>query len=120
LSSPEVSPLSASYVAFGGGEPLGVPYCWELFELLADGGVPLDGKVKLLNAPPFAPADLRHESLAQARQAYCAARRATEVREFISKYQTDPGLLRHANETWGMGMKQQQTMLRADPSWKSP
>ena len=27
------------YAAFGGGEPLGVPYCWELFELLARGGV---------------------------------------------------------------------------------
>ena len=27
------------YVAFGGGEPLGVPHCWEVFELLADGGV---------------------------------------------------------------------------------
>src|ERR1041385_35023 len=29
------------YVAFGGGEPLGVPHCWELFERLADGGVAL-------------------------------------------------------------------------------
>lgn len=97
-----------------------MPYCWELFELLADGGVPLNGKVKLLNTLPFAPADLRHGSLAQARQACRAARRATEVREFISKFQTDPGLLRHTNETWRMGMKRQQTMLRADPSWKSP
>ena len=24
------------YVAFGGGEPLGVPHCWDIFELLAD------------------------------------------------------------------------------------
>jgi MoaA/NifB/PqqE/SkfB family radical SAM enzyme len=29
------------YVAFGGGEPLGVPHCWALFELLAAGGVAL-------------------------------------------------------------------------------
>jgi MoaA/NifB/PqqE/SkfB family radical SAM enzyme len=29
------------YVAFGGGEPLGVPHCWDLFELLAEGGVAL-------------------------------------------------------------------------------
>jgi len=27
------------YVAFGGGEPLGVPHCWEVFEALARGGV---------------------------------------------------------------------------------
>jgi MoaA/NifB/PqqE/SkfB family radical SAM enzyme len=79
-----------------------------------------NGKVKLLNALPFAPADLRHESLAQAWQAYRAAWRATEVREFIAKCQTDPGLLRHANETWAMGMKQQQTVLLSNPSWRSP
>ena len=29
------------YVAFGGGEPLGVPHCWEIFELLAAAGVAL-------------------------------------------------------------------------------
>src|SRR5689334_19922638 len=29
------------YVAFGGGEPLGVPHCWELFDALAAGGVGL-------------------------------------------------------------------------------
>jgi MoaA/NifB/PqqE/SkfB family radical SAM enzyme len=29
------------YVAFGGGEPLGVPHCWEIFELLSDAGVAL-------------------------------------------------------------------------------
>src|SRR6185369_17910702 len=29
------------YVAFGGGEPLGAPHCWELFERLAAGGVAL-------------------------------------------------------------------------------
>src|SRR5436190_9623441 len=29
------------YVAFGGGEPLGVAHCWELFDLLAAAGVAL-------------------------------------------------------------------------------
>ena len=42
-----------------------------------------NGKVKLLNALPFAPADLRRDSLAQAWQAYRDAWRAAEVREFI-------------------------------------
>src|SRR5436190_21286004 len=27
------------YVAFGGGEPLGVSHCWDLFDLLTRGGV---------------------------------------------------------------------------------
>jgi MoaA/NifB/PqqE/SkfB family radical SAM enzyme len=61
-----------------------------------------NGRVKLLNALPFAPADLKHESLAQAWQAYRAAWRTQEVRNFITTCQTDPGLLRHANETWAM------------------
>jgi MoaA/NifB/PqqE/SkfB family radical SAM enzyme len=30
-----------SYVAFGGGEPLGVPHCWELLELLSREGIAL-------------------------------------------------------------------------------
>ena len=29
------------YVAFGGGEPLGVPHCWDLFEILAAAGIAL-------------------------------------------------------------------------------
>jgi hypothetical protein len=72
-----------------------------------------------LGALPFAPADLRRESLAQAWQAYRDAWRAAEVREFISQCQTDPGLLRHANETWAMGMNGQQTLLFRDPSRES-
>jgi MoaA/NifB/PqqE/SkfB family radical SAM enzyme len=59
-----------------------------------------NGKVKLLNALPFAPADLRSESLEQAWNAYREAWRSNEVREFISACRSDPGLLRHANETW--------------------
>jgi hypothetical protein len=61
-----------------------------------------NGKIKLLNALPFAPADLRRDSLAQAWQAYRDAWRSPEVGEFIAACQTDPGLLRHANETWPM------------------
>jgi MoaA/NifB/PqqE/SkfB family radical SAM enzyme len=61
-----------------------------------------NGKIKLLNALPFAPADLRRDSLAQAWQAYRGAWRSREVGEFIAACQTDPGLLRHANETWPM------------------
>jgi MoaA/NifB/PqqE/SkfB family radical SAM enzyme len=59
-----------------------------------------NGKVKLLNALPFAPADLRRDSLEQAWQAYRDAWRSSEVRDFIAACRTDPGLLRHANETW--------------------
>jgi hypothetical protein len=61
-----------------------------------------NGHVKLLNALPFSPADLRRDSLAQAWQAYRAAWRAPNVSEFISRCRTDPGLLRHANEVWDL------------------
>jgi MoaA/NifB/PqqE/SkfB family radical SAM enzyme len=64
-----------------------------------------NGKVKLLNALPFAPSDLRHESLAQAWDAYREAWRTPVVREFITACRTDPGLLGHANETWPMPRK---------------
>jgi MoaA/NifB/PqqE/SkfB family radical SAM enzyme len=59
-----------------------------------------NGKVKLLNALPFAPADVRRDSLEQAWQAYQDAWRSSEVREFIDACRRDPGLLRHANDTW--------------------
>ncbi|MFC1679739.1 hypothetical protein ACFL2T_05965, partial [Elusimicrobiota bacterium] len=62
-----------------------------------------DGKVKLLNALPFAPADLRKQSLHEAWEAYKAAWTSGEVRDFIARAQDDPSLLRHANETWPMG-----------------
>jgi MoaA/NifB/PqqE/SkfB family radical SAM enzyme len=60
-----------------------------------------NGKVKLLNALPFAPADLRRDTLERAWQAYCEAWRSPRVRNFIERCRKDPGLLRHANETWG-------------------
>jgi hypothetical protein len=62
-----------------------------------------NGKVKLLNALPFAPADLRHDSLDKAWQAYRDAWQSDEVRAFVAACRNDPGLLRHANETWSCG-----------------
>jgi MoaA/NifB/PqqE/SkfB family radical SAM enzyme len=59
-----------------------------------------NGKVKLLNALPFAPADLRRDSLEDAWRDYRDAWRKPEVREFIAACRKDPELLRHANETW--------------------
>ena len=61
-----------------------------------------NGKVKLLNALPFAPADLRRDSIEQAWRAYRDAWRSREVRAFVSRCVIDPGLLRHANETWAV------------------
>ena len=59
-----------------------------------------NGKVKLLNALPFAPADLRRQSLTEAWHAYREAWRADEVRDFVARCRANPTLLRHANETW--------------------
>jgi len=59
-----------------------------------------NGKVKLLNALPFSPADLRTDSLDDAWRAYRDAWRSAEVRDFIARCRSEPGLLRHANETW--------------------
>ena len=59
-----------------------------------------NGKVKLLNALPFAPADLRRDSLERAWNAYREAWRSAGVREFVERCLVEPDLLRHANETW--------------------
>ena len=59
-----------------------------------------NGRVKLLNALPFAPADLRRDSLEQAWEAYRNAWRTGEVRDFVAACRRNPALLRHANETW--------------------
>jgi len=62
-----------------------------------------NGKVKLLNALPFAPADLRRDSLEAAWRAYREAWQSDEVHNFVVACRADPGLLRHANETWPVG-----------------
>jgi len=59
-----------------------------------------NGKVKLLNALPFAPADLRHDSLDEAWDAYRNAWKTAQVREFAAACRKNPSLLKHANETW--------------------
>ncbi len=61
-----------------------------------------NGRVKLLNALPFAPGDLRRQTLAEAWEAYRAAWRTPAVRDFVGRCRNEPGLLRHANETWDM------------------
>jgi MoaA/NifB/PqqE/SkfB family radical SAM enzyme len=71
-----------------------------------------NGKVKLLNALPFAPADLRRQTLAEAWDAYRGAWRAPEVREFVTACRANPKLLGHANETWPMGRGRSGTMGR--------
>ena len=59
-----------------------------------------NGKVKLLNALPFAPADLRRQTLGEAWDAYRKAWRSPAVREFVTACRSRPELLSHANETW--------------------
>src|SRR5262249_35137051 len=54
-----------------------------------------NGKVKLLNALPFAPADLRRDSIEAAWSAYRAAWRSPAVRTFVERCAADPTLLRH-------------------------
>ena len=61
-----------------------------------------NGKVKLLNALPFAPADLRRHSIADAWAAYRQAWRTDAVRAFVGRCRAEPALLRYANETWAM------------------
>jgi len=63
-----------------------------------------NGKVKLLNALPFAVADLREQSVEDAWDAYRSAWRAPQVREFVGRCRAEPALLRHANETWPVGV----------------
>jgi len=61
-----------------------------------------DGKTKLLNALPFAPADLRRQSLAEAWEAVRRAWGSPKVSDFIERVLAEPDLLRHANECWSV------------------
>ncbi|MFH2201630.1 MAG: radical SAM protein [Elusimicrobiota bacterium] len=62
-----------------------------------------NGKVKLLNALPFAPADVRQHNIEEAWRLYKEAWKSDEVEHFIKACRTRPELLLHANETWPMG-----------------
>jgi MoaA/NifB/PqqE/SkfB family radical SAM enzyme len=59
-----------------------------------------NGSVKLLNALPFAPANLARDSIETAWNAYRDAWKAPEVRAFAAACRDRPELLRFANETW--------------------
>ncbi|MDZ7712543.1 MAG: hypothetical protein U5L06_05285 [Rhodovibrio sp.] len=59
-----------------------------------------NGRVKLLNALPFAPGDLRRQSLLEAWKSTQAAWRSSQVVNFIRRCEEMPELLQHANETW--------------------
>lgn len=59
-----------------------------------------NGRAKLLNALPFAAADLKKETLKEAWPKVAAAWKNPAVLDFVKRAQADPSLLRHANECW--------------------
>jgi len=59
-----------------------------------------NGRVKLLNALPFAPGDLRRQTIEEAWRGYQGGWRDPAVADFVARCAKDPELLRHANETW--------------------
>ncbi len=61
-----------------------------------------NGRAKLLNALPFAAADLKAQSLAESWQAAVKAWENPAVKDFIARAQSDPALLLHANECWDL------------------
>jgi MoaA/NifB/PqqE/SkfB family radical SAM enzyme len=61
-----------------------------------------NGRVKLLNALPFAVADLNKESLKDAWPKVGAAWGSATVRDFVTRAQTETQLLTHANECWDL------------------
>ncbi len=63
-----------------------------------------NGRAKLLNALPFAVADLKTESLASAWPKVGAAWRSKEVQDFVRRAQTETDLLKHANECWDLAV----------------
>ncbi len=56
--------------------------------------------VKLMNALPFAVANLRRDTVSEAWQAYRRAWASREVSDFVLACRSTPSLLSHANETW--------------------
>ncbi len=75
-----------------------------------------NGKIKLLNALPFAPADLRRDSLPQAWKAYQEAWHTAEVRDFVGRCRAEPHLLTHANETWPPGSYRGRNTIPLHPA----
>ncbi|MBK5922133.1 hypothetical protein CCR80_13915 [Rhodothalassium salexigens] len=61
-----------------------------------------NGRAKLLNALPFAPGDLRRQTILEAWESYKRGWRSPEVADFIKRCKTEPDLLKHANETWAV------------------
>lgn len=61
-----------------------------------------NGRAKLLNALPFAVADLKTETLASAWPKVGAAWKSKEVQDFVRRAQTETDLLKHANECWDL------------------
>ncbi len=63
-----------------------------------------NGRAKLLNALPFAVADLKTESLASAWSKVGAAWKSQAVQDFARRAQTETALLKHANECWDLAI----------------
>jgi len=63
-----------------------------------------NGRAKLLNALPFAVADLKTESLRSAWPKVGAAWRSKDVQDFVRRAQTETDLLTHANECWDLAV----------------
>ncbi len=63
-----------------------------------------NGKVKLLNALPFAVGDLAKETIREAWPKVGRAWASAEVQDFVRRAQTDAKLLTHANECWDVAV----------------
>lgn len=61
-----------------------------------------DGKVKLLNALPFAPADLKKDDILAAWEKVKSAWIDSRVADFCRRASEDAELLKHANECWDL------------------
>ena len=84
-----------------------------------------NGKVKLLNALPFAPADLRRDSLEQAWRAYREAWRSPRVRELHRALRQGPGAAAARERNLGAGFRvlrlsRRQRLPNAERSCQPP
>ncbi len=103
-----VQALRARHEARGDGRPRLSIYPWDIEteirkRLESPQAMMLivpNGRVKLLNALPFAPGDLRRQSVEEAWRSYQQGWRSPAVAAFIGRCRDEPELMRHANETW--------------------